>query len=98
MTVLIEVCWGQVAMPVRVMVAMGVKTLIVTNAAGGVNPEYQTGDMMLIKDHIDLPGLTGECVLIGSNDPRLVCHCFLVRNDLQFLFVHYGIHLVNWQE
>ena len=62
----------QVAMPVRVMKAMGVTTLIVTNAAGGVNPEYQTGDIMLIKDHIDLPGLTGECVLLGRNDERLV--------------------------
>ena len=57
-------------MPVRVMKAMGVETLIVTNAAGGVNPEFNTGDIMIIKDHIDLPGLTGECVLIGKNDER----------------------------
>ncbi|XP_076442495.1 purine nucleoside phosphorylase-like [Babylonia areolata] len=60
----------KVAMPVRVMKAMGVTTLIVTNAAGGINPEYNTGDIMIIKDHIDLPGLTGECVLIGKNDER----------------------------
>ncbi|KAK7493386.1 hypothetical protein BaRGS_00015286 [Batillaria attramentaria] len=60
----------KVAMPVRVMKAMGVGTLVVTNAAGGVNPEFQTGDLMIIKDHIDLPGLTGECVLIGRNDER----------------------------
>lgn len=60
----------KVAMPVRVMKAMGVTTLIVTNAAGGINQEYQTGDIMIIKDHIDLPGLTGECVLIGKNDER----------------------------
>ncbi|XP_046571188.1 purine nucleoside phosphorylase-like isoform X2 [Haliotis rubra] len=60
----------KVAMPVRVMKQMGVKTLFVTNAAGGVNPNYKAGDMMIIKDHIDLPGLTGECVLIGKNDER----------------------------
>ncbi|XP_046364336.1 purine nucleoside phosphorylase-like isoform X2 [Haliotis rufescens] len=60
----------KVAMPVRVMKQMGVKTLFVTNAAGGINPDYKAGDMMIIKDHIDLPGLTGECVLIGKNDDR----------------------------
>ncbi|BFZ11784.1 hypothetical protein BsWGS_14823 [Bradybaena similaris] len=60
----------KVAMPVRVMKAMGIETLLVTNAAGGLNPEYKTGDLMIIKDHIDLPGLTGECVLIGKNDTR----------------------------
>ncbi|KAK7103545.1 purine nucleoside phosphorylase-like [Littorina saxatilis] len=60
----------KVAMPVRVMKAMGVTTLIVTNAAGGINPDFNTGDIMIIKDHIDLPGLTGECVLIGKNDRR----------------------------
>ena len=59
-------------MPVRVMKAMGITTLIVTNAAGGINSDYKTGDLMIIKDHIDLPGLTGECVLIGKNDERYV--------------------------
>ncbi|ESO93590.1 hypothetical protein LOTGIDRAFT_161701 [Lottia gigantea] len=60
----------KVAMPVRVMKAMGISTLIVTNAAGGLNPEFNTGDLMILRDHIDLPGLTGECVLIGRNDER----------------------------
>ncbi|XP_005106222.1 purine nucleoside phosphorylase [Aplysia californica] len=60
----------KVAMPVRVMKAVGIETLLVTNAAGGLNPDYKTGDLMVIKDHIDLPGLTGECVLIGKNDER----------------------------
>ena len=94
---LIEVCGVQVAMPVRVMVAMGVKTLIVTNAAGGVNPEYQTGDLMLIKDHIDLPGLTGECVLIGKNDSRLVCYCFMSDGRNNLLFAHHVSH-ASWQK
>ena len=57
-------------MPVRVMKAMGITTLIVTNAAGGINASFNRGDIMIIKDHIDLPGLTGECVLIGKNDSR----------------------------
>lgn len=56
----------------RVMRAMGVTTLILTNAAGGLNPGFQVGDLMLIMDHIDLPGLTGECVLIGKNDNRYI--------------------------
>lgn len=60
----------KVAMPVRVMKAMGIETLLLTNAAGGLNQSYKTGDIMLLKDHIDLPGLTGECVLIGKNDDR----------------------------
>lgn len=60
----------QVAMPVRVMKAMGIETLLLTNAAGGLNQDYKTGDIMLLTDHIDLPGLSGECVLIGKNDER----------------------------
>ncbi|PVD25755.1 hypothetical protein C0Q70_13415 [Pomacea canaliculata] len=60
----------RVAVPVRIMKALGITTVILTNAAGGLNPEYKTGDIMIIKDHIDLPGLTGECVLIGKNDER----------------------------
>ncbi|RUS69428.1 hypothetical protein EGW08_022809 [Elysia chlorotica] len=60
----------KVAMPVRVMKAIGVETLLITNAAGGLDPKQKAGDLMIIKDHIDFPGLTGECVLIGKNDER----------------------------
>ncbi len=56
--------------PVRVMSLLGAHTLIVTNAAGGVNPAYRPGDFMLIHDHIALPGLAGANPLIGSNDER----------------------------
>ncbi|VDD91568.1 unnamed protein product [Enterobius vermicularis] len=58
------------AMPVRVMHLLGVKTLIASNAAGGINQNFEYGDLMLIKDHIFLPGLAGFSPLVGSNDPR----------------------------
>ncbi len=58
-------------LPVRVMRKLGAHTLIVTNAAGGVNPAYSPGDFMLIRDHIYFPGLAGMNPLIGPNDERL---------------------------
>lgn len=57
-------------MPVRVMHLLGVKTLVVTNAAGGLNPDFNVGDIMIMKDHINLAGMTGCNALIGPNDSR----------------------------
>lgn len=54
----------QVSYPVRVMQELGVSTLIVNNAAGGINPKFQAGDIMIIKDHINL---TGHNPLVGPN-------------------------------
>ncbi len=61
----------ELTLPVRVMRVLGAHTLIVTNAAGGLNPAYRPGDFMLIRDHINFPGLTGMNPLIGPNDERL---------------------------
>ncbi|MBC2724036.1 purine-nucleoside phosphorylase [Desulfosporosinus sp.] len=54
----------EVTFPIRVMQVLGVKGLVVTNAAGGINPEFQPGDLILIKDHLNL---MGENPLRGSN-------------------------------
>jgi len=61
----------QVTMPIRVMQRLGVKTLIVTNAAGAVRPEFKPGDVMMITDHINLMGMTGQNPLIGPNIDEL---------------------------
>ena len=58
---------AQVALPVRVMQRLGVEILIVTNAAGAVNPDYEPGDLMLIKDHVNLIGMAGLNPLRGPN-------------------------------
>ncbi len=58
----------QIVLPVRVMGILGVNTLIITNAAGGINPEFKLGDFMLINDHINLSGINP---LRGKNDKLL---------------------------
>lgn len=61
----------RVTLPIRAMRAAGIQTLIVTNAAGGVNVNYRAGDLMLIVDHINLVGMTGANPLRGPNDDSL---------------------------
>jgi purine-nucleoside phosphorylase len=56
-----------IGFPVRVMIRLGIKTLFVTNAAGAINPEYQPGDIMLIRDHISLIAMGGLNPLRGPN-------------------------------
>jgi purine-nucleoside phosphorylase len=58
----------QITLPVRVMKALGCEVLIVSNACGGMNPQFAKGDLMVIEDHINL---IGDNPLIGKNDDRL---------------------------
>ena len=61
-----------IVLPVRVMRCLGVKFLIVTNAAGGLNPSYSVGDVICVMDHLALPMLSGAMnPLIGPNDAEL---------------------------
>lgn len=55
---------------VRVLLDAGVTHLLLTNAAGALNPQYRPGDVMVIADHLFLPGLAGHHPLVGPNDPR----------------------------
>lgn len=58
----------QVVLPVRVLCSLGIKGLVVTNAAGGINTAFRAGDLMAITDHLNL---TGWNPLVGPNDDRL---------------------------
>jgi len=58
---------AEVTLPIRVMQRLEVETLVVTNAAGGVHPEFQPGDVMLITDQLNLMGMSGLNPLMGPN-------------------------------
>jgi purine-nucleoside phosphorylase len=60
------------SMPVRVMKLVGCTNLIATNAAGGLNSDYDVGDIMIVKDHINIMGFAGNSPLQGPNDLRCI--------------------------
>ena len=70
----------QCTLPIRVMKLLGVKLLVVSNAVGGLNPTYNVGDIMLVKDHINMFGLSGESPLRGPNDESFGPRFFSVNN------------------
>jgi purine-nucleoside phosphorylase len=89
----------RITLPVRMMQVLGIHTLFVTNAAGGINPRFQPGDLMLISDHINLIGMAGPNPLRGPNldefgprfpdmscayDPALQTIACRVASDLGF--------------
>jgi purine-nucleoside phosphorylase len=62
---------AETAFPVRVLRRLGADILIVTNAAGAVNPDFEPGELMLIEDHLNLLGMGGANPLRGPNDERI---------------------------
>jgi purine-nucleoside phosphorylase len=62
---------GDLGLPVRVLKFLGIERLFVTNAAGGLEPGFKAGDLMLITDHINLVGMAGLSPLRGPNDALL---------------------------
>ncbi len=97
----------QVTFPVRVMKLLGVEVLVLTNAAGALNPDFRPGDLMLISDHINIPGMAGHNPLRGPNDesfgPRFpdMSHAYdpelrklaLEEAERQGLPVHQGVYV-----
>ena len=74
-------------MPIRIMKLLGVEILIVTNAAGGINQEFNRGDIMIIKDHINVAGMTGHNPLIGPNAERSVSFVAICHVSLDYTVV-----------
>jgi len=61
----------QITFPVRTLRRLGAEVLIVSNAAGGLNPAYTPGDVMVLRDHLNLMGLAGQNPLVGLDEPEL---------------------------
>ena len=68
-------------LPIRVFGLMGIKIMLVTNAAGGLHPDYNVGDLMIISDHFNAPGLAGKHPLVGPNDAACGGPRFLPLNN-----------------
>jgi purine-nucleoside phosphorylase len=80
---------AQVTLPVRVMRLLGINTLILTNAAGGLNKNFSAGDIMVIEDQIFLPAMAGNSPLYGPNaesfGPRFSIHTHMYDPELRRL-------------
>lgn len=97
----------QIGFPIRVMRRLGIETLIVTNAAGAINPDYKPGDVMIITDHLSLMAMGGENPLRGPNldefGPRFpdMSRCYdptLIKltkeiGDKKKIVIHNGVYV-----
>ena len=95
---------NQIVFPIRVAKMLGIQTLLVSNACGGLNPNFQRGDIMLINDHINF---LGDNPLIGANDPDLgprfpdmsqpyTKHLLIAANQVALdagIKIHQGVYL-----
>uniref|UniRef100_A0A3B5QV62 Purine nucleoside phosphorylase n=1 Tax=Xiphophorus maculatus TaxID=8083 RepID=A0A3B5QV62_XIPMA len=86
-----------ITLPMRIFKLLGVQTVVITNAAGGLNQDFKVGDIMIIKDHINLPGFAGNNPLVGPNDERFgvrfPCMSDAYDRDLQQLAMEVGQEL-----
>lgn len=87
----------KITLPMRVFKLMGVQTMIMTNAAGGLNQDFKVGDVMIIKDHINIPGFAGINPLSGPNEDRFgvrfPCMSDAYDRDLRRLALTVGAEL-----
>ncbi|NMB61433.1 MAG: purine-nucleoside phosphorylase [Chloroflexi bacterium] len=98
---------SQIGFPIRVMKKLGIEKLIVTNAAGAINPEYKPGEVMIITDHLSLMSMGGENPLRGPNldefgarfpdmsrcyDEKLIEKTLTVCNE-KSIDVHEGVYV-----
>uniref|UniRef100_A0A8C2G8J5 Purine nucleoside phosphorylase n=1 Tax=Cyprinus carpio TaxID=7962 RepID=A0A8C2G8J5_CYPCA len=87
----------KITMPMRIFKLLGVETVILTNAAGGLNQDYKVGDIMIIKDHLNMPGFAGNNPLAGPNEERFgvrfPCMSDAYDRELQQLALDVGSEL-----
>ncbi|KAM9406426.1 purine nucleoside phosphorylase-like [Salvelinus alpinus] len=87
----------KITLPMRIFSLLGVETVILTNAAGGLNQDFKVGDIMIMKDHINMPGFAGNNPLAGTNDDRFgvrfPCMSDAYDRELQQLAVDVGQEL-----
>ena len=87
----------QVTFPVRTIRRLGAEVFIITNAAGGLNEAYEPGDLMILRDHINLMGLAGLNPLVGPDEPELGVRFLELTDaydpDLRARALHIGAEL-----
>ncbi|XP_021433473.1 purine nucleoside phosphorylase [Oncorhynchus mykiss] len=87
----------KITLPMRIFSLLGVETVMLTNAAGGLNQDFKVGDIMIMKDHINMPGFAGSNPLAGANDDRFgvrfPCMSDAYDRELQQLAVDVGQEL-----